>query len=366
MLFLYRSVSNIVINLQKKENYAMSVLTSEQITGVANVLSKIDSFEFNIFDLDYFAKKNSIYFVLNQTFSRCELFKLIPENKFVEFCKELSEGYSRDVVYHNDLHGADVCQTSFIQLEKGNLSAKLGLGDIDKLALLTAAACHDFKHNGLNNNFQVIRGTDMALTYNDSTVLESMHVSETFKMLLKKNNNFLDRFRPEEYRHIRRRMIDCILGTDMARHVQQRSQLKVLVETFNIKNGNNISNILVEDPSKKFENQQLILNQVVHTADLSNPAKIKSVFDKWTDLVYQEFFAQGDIERSLNMPISPLCDRKIVKIAKSQVGFIQYVVISQFELMLEIIPEISFYKDALLNNLERCKSKQIEEEIGVM
>ena len=57
-----------------------------------------------------------------------------------------------------------------------------------------------------------------------------------------------------------------------------------------------------------------------------------------------------------------VCDRKTVKIAKAQVGFIQYVVLPQFETMLEIMPELKFYKDGILSNLERYKAKQAEEE----
>ena len=148
----------------------------------------------------------------------------------------------------------------------------------------------------------------------------------------------------------------------MARHAQLRSQTNALISQYGIKNGENIGGILVDDPAKRFDNQQNILSQVVHTADLSNPAKMKEVFDKWTDLVYMEFFNQGDVEKKLGMQISPLCDRKTVKIAKAQVGFIQYVVLPQFETMLEIMPELKFYKDGILSNLERYKAKQAEEE----
>ena len=350
------------MNLEKKENFAMKGLTPEQVNNIATILSKIGSYEFNIFELDKYAGKNAIYFVLNQGLTRFGLMKYLNEPKFVEFSKELMEGYNREVIYHNDLHGADVCQTTIIQIEKGNLVSKLKLGDIDIIAVLTAAAAHDFKHNGFNNNFQVNRGTDMALTYNDNTVLENWHVSQTFKALLKQGNNFIEGFSPEEYRHIRRRMIDCILCTDMARHAQLRSQTNGLISQYGIKNGENVGGMLVDDPAKRFENQQNILSQVVHTADLSNPAKMKEVFDKWTDLVYMEFFNQGDVEKKLGMQISPLCDRKTVKIAKAQVGFIQYVVLPQFETMLEIMPELKFYKDGILSNLERYKAKQAEEE----
>ena len=263
------------MNLEKKENFAMKGLTPEQVTNIATILSKIGSYEFNIFELDKYAGKNAIYFVLNQGLTRFGLMKYLKEPKFVEFSKELMEGYSREVIYHNDLHGADVCQTTIIEIEKGNLVSKLKLGDIDIIAVLTAAAAHDFKHNGFNNNFQVNRGTDMALTYNDNTVLENWHVSQTFKVLLKQGNNFIEGFSPEEYRHFRRRMIDCILCTDMARHAQLRSQTNALISQYGIKNGENIGGILVDDPAKRFDNQQNILSQVVHTADLSNPSKMK-------------------------------------------------------------------------------------------
>ena len=54
------------MNLEKKENFAMKGLTPEQVTNIATILSKIGSYEFNIFELDKYAGKNAIYFVLNQ------------------------------------------------------------------------------------------------------------------------------------------------------------------------------------------------------------------------------------------------------------------------------------------------------------
>lgn len=340
----------------------MQNLTPEQVKDIAATLSKIGSYEFSVFELDACAGKNTIYFVLNQSFLRFGLLKCINEKKFVSFCKELMEGYNRDVVYHNDLHGADVCQTTLLQIEKGDVCRKLKLGDIDLISVITAAAAHDYKHNGLNNNFQVTRGTDMALTYNDNTVLENWHVSQTFKTLLKQPNNFVELFSPEEYRHFRRRMIDCILNTDMARHVQQRTQMMGLLNQFEIKGGVGIEKLLVSDQAKTFDNQQTVLSQIVHTADLSNPAKIPAVFDKWTELVYSEFFSQGDIEKKLGMPVSSLCDRDTVKIAKSQVGFIQYVVLPQFEMMMELFPELKFYQEGIEENLKRYKIKAEAED----
>jgi cAMP-specific phosphodiesterase 4 len=195
------------------------------------------------------------------------------------------------------------------------------------------------------------------------SVLENYHVAETYKVLLKKDNNIFENLRPEEYRVVRRRMIEGILSTDMATHSKNLLSMRSKLESFNIKGGQNVDKLLVADnASKNFENQQLILNQCIHTSDLSNPAKIPQVYEKWSDLIFQEFFNQGDLEKQNGMPISMLCDRTTVKINKSQMGFINFVVIPQFEMMLNIMPEIQPYLDAVQVNFKACELRAKEEE----
>ena len=58
---------------------------------------------------------------------------------------------------------------------------------------------------------------------------------------------------------------------------------------------------------------------MVHCADLSNPTKPLEVYRHWVDLIMEEFFRQGDLERESNMDISPMCDRENATIEKSQV-----------------------------------------------
>jgi cAMP-specific phosphodiesterase 4 len=195
------------------------------------------------------------------------------------------------------------------------------------------------------------------------SVLENYHVAETYKVLLKKDNNIFENLRPEEYRVVRRRMIEGILSTDMATHSKNLLSMRSKLESFNIKGGQNVDKLLVADnASKNFENQQLILNQCIHTSDLSNPAKIPQVYEKWSELIFQEFFNQGDLEKQNGMPISMLCDRTTVKINKSQMGFINFVVIPQFEMMLNIMPEIQPYLDAVQFNFKACELRAKEEE----
>jgi hypothetical protein len=218
---------------------------------------------------------------------------------------------------------------------------------------MLAASCHDYKHTGYNNNYQRNVQTDMAITHNDYAILENFHVSETFRTMLKIDNNLFARFSPEEYRHCRRRMIECILATDMESHAKHLVTMRSKLDALEINDGANVHKLIAGELTKKFENQQMILSQCVHTSDLSNPAKIPEVFDKWTELVFMEFFNQGDLEKSLGQPPSMLCDRETILIGNSQIGFIKYVVIPQFELMLDIVPELKQYLENVHTNLKR-------------
>ena len=46
------------------------------------------------------------------------------------------DSYSRtNALYHNDLHAADVMQTLFTMMMRGDLQNKMKLGDLDKFSM---------------------------------------------------------------------------------------------------------------------------------------------------------------------------------------------------------------------------------------
>ena len=59
---------------------------------------------------------------------------------------------------------------------------------------------------------------------------------------------------------------------------------------------------------------------VLHCADIGHPAKEWKLHYKWTKQLLEDFFTQGDREKELGLPISPLCDRTSVLVAESQIG----------------------------------------------
>jgi hypothetical protein len=66
-------------------------------------------------------------------------------------------------------------------------------------------------------------------------------------------------------------------------------------------------------------------------ADLGHTAKELDVHLKWTKKVTDEFFTQGDLERSRGVAISMYCDRDTANIPKSQSGFIANVCLPLYE-----------------------------------
>ena len=55
-------------------------------------------------------------------------------------------------------------------LVTGQLREKAELNSLDTLAIIIAAVCHDFGHDGFNNGYHVNAVTDRALRYNDISV----------------------------------------------------------------------------------------------------------------------------------------------------------------------------------------------------
>ena len=58
---------------------------------------------------------------------------------------------------------------------------------------------------------------------------------------------------------------------------------------------------------------------MVHCADLANPTKPLHLYQQWTNRIMEEFFRQGDLERQNGLDVSPMCDRGVASVEKSQV-----------------------------------------------
>ena len=66
----------------------------------------------------------------------------------------------------------------------------------------------------------------------------------------------------------------------------------------------------------------------------------------------EEFYAQGDAEKELGIAVSMNCDRRTVSVAKSQVGFITFLVGPVFKALTDYAPHLQPMYDQLQENLK--------------
>jgi hypothetical protein len=105
----------------------------------------------------------------------------LDAEKLCRFLNEIEEQYLTTIPFHTNIHAADVVQAQYYWLT----GTKLGnmLTAMDKLICLISAACHDVAHPGYNETFNIEIGSELALRYNDSVVLENHHLTTSFKTL---------------------------------------------------------------------------------------------------------------------------------------------------------------------------------------
>jgi hypothetical protein len=192
---------------------------------------------------------------------------------------------------------------------------------------------HDLGHDGRNNAFNVNSQDTLALTYNDKSVLENHHLATAFRLIADDEKaNFLSDLLKEQVAIVRKQMIEMVLGTDMSQHFSRVGDFAGLVTKLGTE----------PDAWNNDEAAMSVLRcTVLHLADISNPAKPFRYACQWSARLLQEFFAQGDTEKSLGLPLSPLCDREATDIAGSQIGFIEFIVFPSYESLSSLAPRAS-------------------------
>ncbi|XP_033114021.1 calcium/calmodulin-dependent 3',5'-cyclic nucleotide phosphodiesterase 1A-like isoform X2 [Anneissia japonica] len=310
----------------------------------------IDDWNFDVFKLNEESDNHALKYTAYELFTRYDLinkFKM-PSSALHAFLDVMEAGYQRyRNPYHNHIHAADVLQTVH------HIIVKMGLvhwlSDLEILAALLAALIHDYEHTGTSNAFHANASTNAALLYNDRAVLENHHISSTFRILRDKDKNILINLSRDDFRELRRLVIEMVLATDMSFHFQQIKQIKSWIGV----------------PGECVDKAKT-LSLVLHCSDISHPAKHWDLHYKWTRLLMQEFFLQGDREMELGQPCSPLCDRRSTFIAESQIGFIDFIVEPTMVLLSDLMDKV--LKEELADNgqdIAQCEQNAIHNSVPV-
>ncbi|CDQ71266.1 unnamed protein product [Oncorhynchus mykiss] len=317
---------------------------------LAKELEDVNKWGLNVFKVTEFSGNRPLTVMMHTIFQERDLLKTfkIPLDTFITYLMTLEDHYHGDVAYHNNIHAADVTQSTHVLLSTPALEAVFT--DLEILAAIFASAIHDVDHPGVSNQFLINTNSELALMYNDSSVLENHHLAVGFKLLQEENCDIFQNLTKKQRQSLRKMVIDIVLATDMSKHMNLLADLKTMVETKKVTS----SGVLLLD---NYSDRIQVLQNMVHCADLSNPTKPLQLYRQWTDRIMEEFFTQGDRERERGMEISPMCDKHNASVEKSQVGFIDYIVHPLWETWADLVhPDAQDILDTLEDNREWYQS----------
>lgn len=261
--------------------------------------------------------------------------------------------------------------------------------------------------------------SELAMIYNDVSVLENYHVSSCFRVMGMSDCNILSNLTRSEWLDVRKTIVSCILATDMSHHFEMVGRLDPLLDKLeriydenrrmNISSNTNrilsptmamntrrieveekmdsntINNAsssssstatattaspLTQPPSppsspsvelSRDETLQL-LNVLLHSADISNPAKPWKIAKIWGDRIQIENFAQGDLEKKLNLPVSPFMDRTQENQPQTSMNFIDFIVAPLVAAIVRAIPALVPLAENMIKNRKMSGSRQRDDE----
>uniref|UniRef100_A0A8C9WCQ4 Phosphodiesterase n=1 Tax=Scleropages formosus TaxID=113540 RepID=A0A8C9WCQ4_SCLFO len=302
---------------------------------IAQTMENEESWDFDIFNLEAATMKRPLTYLGLKVFSRfgvCE-FLNCTEATLRSWLQVIEANYHSSNSYHNSCHAADVLHATAYFLCKERV--KQSLDPIDEVAALIAATVHDVDHPGRTNSFLCNAGSELAILYNDTAVLESHHAALAFQITIRDDKcNIFKNMERNEYRTMRQAIIDMVLATEMTKHFEHVNKFVnsinkplAALEENGVRLHESVKSILTSP-----ENRILVKRMLIKCADISNPCRPLELCIEWAGRISEEYFAQTDEEKRQGLPVvMPVFDRNTCSIPKSQISFIDYFITDMFD-----------------------------------
>ncbi|MGH0121542.1 UNVERIFIED_CONTAM: hypothetical protein FKN15_073156 [Acipenser sinensis] len=249
-------------------------------------LMDVDKWSFNVFALNEAGGEHALRFLVYELFTRYDLISRfrVPISALLNFVEALEVGYSKyKNPYHNLVHAADVTQTlHYFMVHTGLMHS---LTELDIFAMVFAAAIHDFEHTGTTNNFHIQTRSDVAILYNDRSVLENHHISAAYRLMQEPEMNILANLSKDDWRELRTLVVDMVLYTDMSGHFQHIKNMKNALQQPEGLNSGGAGGVVesVQKHSKKVSTE----DQGSSTDYSLSSIDLKGFRYNWVDIMHQ-------------------------------------------------------------------------------
>merc|ERR1712223_554568 len=132
----------------------------------------------------------------------------IPPTSLLSLLLTLEEHYLTEVPYHNSSHAADVTLSMNTLLNSQALESVFT--PLEVMSAIFAAAIHDVDHPGLTNQYLISTSSELALMYNDESVLENHHLAVAFKLLQNPECDIFVNLTRKQKQTLRKMVIDMV------------------------------------------------------------------------------------------------------------------------------------------------------------
>lgn len=309
---------------------------------LARVLSKIDSWDFDVFTLTHITEGKPLEQVLPLVFAkRGLLHKLgVTREVLVEFSSAVAASYDPENCYHCSIKAADCVQATHVLLQK--VEHYVELSHLQVASALIAAAVLDLRHPGVDTRFLAQTGDPIIQQFGDRS-LERYHLHEAMLLMESVGPTGVSRnvlgglplSQQEMAKHI---VSELVLASCMQDQFEFVTRLAALIDH--------------GDFPHDEEEKLALLALVVKVADMNHNTRPFHTAKLWVDRVSTEFFAQGDRERALGLRVSNYKDRDTARIAQVQLVFVTFFVQPLTELLGEVAPSArDMYKSLLDANI---------------
>uniref|UniRef100_A0A673H340 Phosphodiesterase n=1 Tax=Sinocyclocheilus rhinocerous TaxID=307959 RepID=A0A673H340_9TELE len=329
-MFLCLSCFILTLNVCQSQ-LAVPVPLNDIPSSIAELLNEEECWEFNILELEAATHKRPLSYLGLKIFSAfgvCE-FLNCTEATLRSWLQVIEANYHASNSYHNSTHAADVLHATAYFLRKDRV--KGSLDQLDEVAALLAATVHDVDHPGRTNSFLCNAGSDLAILYNDTAVLESHHAALAFQLTVRDSKcNIFKNMERTQFRTLRQAIIDMVLATEMTRHFEHVNKFVNSINKPMSSEGSDCEGQASIRNSP--ENRLLIKRMLIKCADVANPCRPLELCIEWAGRISEEYFAQTDEEKRQGLPVvMPVFDRNTCSIPKSQISFIDYFITDMFD-----------------------------------
>uniref|UniRef100_A0A8C6B0I1 Phosphodiesterase n=1 Tax=Monodon monoceros TaxID=40151 RepID=A0A8C6B0I1_MONMO len=339
-VFRRPSRNEYVLSTKNLQQASSSVITPTSLHDIPSQITQAmeneESWDFDIFELEAATHKRPLIYLGLKIFARfgvCEVLKC-SETTLRSWLQIIEANYHASNPYHNSTHSADVLHATAYFLCKERI--KQTLDPLDEVTALIAATVHDLDHPGRTNSFLCNAGSELAILYNDTAVLERHHAALAFQLTTGDDKcNIFKNMERNDYRMLRQSIIDMVLATEMTKHFEHVNKfvnsinkpLAALEEDGETDKNQEAIITMLRTP----DNRSLIKRMLIKCADVSNPCRPLEQCIEWAARISEEYFSQTDEEKRQDLPVvMPVFDRNTCSIPKSQISFIDYFITDMF------------------------------------